>query len=99
MPLLLLVLMAVLAFNSPAPGGVVKGTVSPPEAGLHAFLFAAKDTVSVNVVNGNFQFTKIAAGSYVLMIEGVPPYRNTIKDGIQVTEGGVTDAGQLEMHK
>lgn len=80
-------------------GGSVRGTVTPPEAGLRAFLFSAKDTLSVNVVSGAFQFLNVASGNYKLMVEGAPPYRNGIKDGINVTDGQFTDAGQIELQK
>lgn len=80
-------------------GGSIRGTVTPPEAGLHAFLFSTKDTVSVNVINGSFQFPDVKAGSYKLLIEAAPPYRNGTKDGIVVTDGKFTDAGQVELLK
>lgn len=80
-------------------GGSVRGTLIPPEAGLNAFLFSAKDTFNVNVVNGAFQFSNVTAGNYKLMIEAAPPYRNGIKDGVSVRDGQFTDAGQIELQK
>jgi hypothetical protein len=80
-------------------GGSVRGTVTPPEAGLKAFLFSTKDTLSANVVNGAFQFFNVATGNYKLMVEAAPPYRNGIKDGVSVTDGQFTDAGQIELQK
>ncbi|GAC1569112.1 MAG: hypothetical protein NVS3B8_16530 [Chitinophagaceae bacterium] len=87
-----------MSFNKIA-GGSVRGTVIPPEAGLRAFLFSVKDTISVNVVNGAFRFLKVSAGNYKLMVEAAPPYRNAVKDGISVTDGEFTDAGQVELQK
>lgn len=95
-----LLLVAVLCISfSRVVGGSVRGTVTPQEAALHAFLFSAKDTLSVNVVQGAFQFPNVPSGNYKLMVEAVPPYRNGIKDGVLVTDGQFTDAGQLELQK
>lgn len=96
--LLLLIALCTMSFYTTS-GGSVRGTVTPPEAGLKVFLFSGKDTVSGNIVNGAFLFSNVAAGSYKLLVEAAPPYRNGIKDGIVVTEGGFTDAGQLELQK
>jgi hypothetical protein len=95
---LLLVFVITMSFYK-MNGGTVRGTVTPPEAGLKAFLFSRKDTIAGTIVNGAFQFSNIAVGSYKLLVEAAPPYRNGIKEGILVTEGGFTDAGQLELQK
>jgi hypothetical protein len=95
---ILIVGIIIMSFHKIA-GGSVRGTVTPPEAGLRAFLFSGKDTVSVNIVNGAFQFSNITAGNYKLLVEAAPPYRNGVKDGIMVTASQFTDAGQLELQK
>jgi hypothetical protein len=96
---LLIIVMAGSGFTDRAAGGTVRGTVSPTEAGLRAFLFSGKDTVSANVVNGAFQFSAVKPGQYSLLVEAVPPYRNGVKEGIRVTEGEFTDAGQIELSR
>ena len=80
-------------------GGMVHGTVTPPASGLRAFLFSSKDTLAVNVVSGSFKFTNVKAGSYKLLIEAAPPYRNGVKEGITVVEADITDAGEIELIK
>lgn len=80
-------------------GGTVGGNVNPPDAGLRAFLFSAKDTISVNVASGTFQFAKVPSGTYKLLVEAAPPYKNAVKEGIRVLEGEFTDAGQIELQK
>ena len=94
-------LLAAIVFFSfkERAGGIVRGNVNPPEAGLRAFLFSGKDTISVNVVSGGFQFSNVAAGNYNLLIQAAPPYRNAVKDGIRVIEGELTDAGQIDLLK
>ena len=95
----LLVLIAMFfSFRKPA-GGTVRGNVIPAEAGLHAFLFSGKDTLSATVSSGTFQFSNVAAGNYNLLVEAAPPYRNAVKDGIRVVDGEFTDAGQIELQR
>jgi hypothetical protein len=78
-------------------GGTVGGNVNPPDAGLRAFLFSPKDTLSANIASGTFQFAKVPSGSYKLLIEAAPPYKNAVKEGVRVLEGEFTDAGQIEL--
>ena len=92
-------LMAIFfSFSKPA-GGTVRGNVIPVEAGLHAFLFSRKDTLSVNISSGTFQFSNVAAGNYNLLVEAAPPYRNAVKEGIRVIEAELTDIGQIELQR
>ena len=95
---LLLVTIALVSFSQ-VRGGTVGGNVNPPEGGLRAFLFSGKDTLSVNVASGTFQFTKVPSGTYKLLVEAAPPYSNAVKEGIRVLEGEFTDAGQIELRR
>jgi hypothetical protein len=91
-------ILLIVSFKEPA-GGTVHGNVTPPGVGLQAFLFSGKDTLSVNVANDAFQFSNVAAGTYKLLVEAAPPYRNAVKEGIRVIEGEFTDAGQIELQR
>ncbi|HTL09288.1 MAG TPA: hypothetical protein VL307_13555 [Chitinophagaceae bacterium] len=97
--LLLLVAASLFVSFTQVRGGTVGGNVNPPEGGLRAFLFSGKDTLSVNVSSGNFQFTKVPSGTYKLLVEAAPPYGNAVKEGIRVLEGEFTDAGQIELRR
>lgn len=90
--------VCIISFRKPS-GGTVAGNVTPPDIGLRAFLFSAKDTLSANVTSGTFHFANVPAGTYKLLVEAAPPYRNAVKDGVQVVEGTFTDAGQIELQK
>jgi hypothetical protein len=84
----------------PAFNTIVTGSVNPPDAGMRAWLFSSTDTVTATVEsNGHFQIPNVKPGNYRLMIEGRPPYRNGVKDGIHVTDGQPLDVGVIEMQK
>lgn len=79
--------------------GPVKGSVNPPDGGLRAFLFSATDTFKAEIVGGNFTLTNVKPGTYNLLIEAKPPYRNGIKPDIRVLSDDVLDLGVIEMQK
>ncbi|PWT75436.1 MAG: hypothetical protein C5B59_08950 [Bacteroidetes bacterium] len=81
-----------LAWNSP-----VKGTVYPTNAGLKAWLFSLADTFNAPVEAGIFQINDVKPGSYTLMIEGKPPFRNSVKTTVVVVDGQMTDVGVIQM--
>jgi hypothetical protein len=92
-PLLLVLPTAFwLAFNSP-----VKGSVDPSNAALRAWLFSKTDTLNSPVAAGNFRIDNVKPGTYTLMVEGRPPYRNSIKEGVVVVEGQPSDVGVITM--
>jgi len=79
---------------------LVTGGVNPADAGLRAWVFSATDTLTSSIEsNGRFKIGKEKAGNYRLLIEGKPPYRNVVKEGIVVTDGAPVDVGTIEMQK
>jgi hypothetical protein len=81
-------------WNSP-----VKGSVTPSNAGTRAWVFSATDTANASILEGNFMIENVKPGIYTLMVEGVPPYRNSIKAGVTVADGQSTDVGVIQMNK
>jgi hypothetical protein len=79
---------------------LVTGSVNPMDAGLRAWVFSATDTLTSSIENnGRFQISNVKAGQYRLLIEGKPPYRNVVREGIVVTDGAPVDVGTIEMQK
>jgi hypothetical protein len=89
---------AVLCFSfRPLWNSPVKGSITPANGGIRAWVFSKTDTLSAPVLQGNFMIENVKPGNYTLMIEGKPPYRNTVKQGIIVVDGQLTDAGVIQM--
>jgi hypothetical protein len=91
---IVLLLAFTKTWNSP-----VKGAVNPSNAAIRAWVFSGNDTLNSPVDQGNFQINNVKPGTYVLVVEGRPPYRNTARDGIVVVDGQPTDVGTIEMQK
>jgi len=83
-----------LYFNSP-----VKGSVSPENGASRAWLISRHDTLSAPVIQGNFMITNVKPGNYMLMLAGIPPYRDSFKQDVLVVEGLPTDVGVIQMNQ
>ena len=79
--------------------GSIKGTVIPLDAGARAWAESATDTLRAPILNGSFEITDAKPGAYKIVIEAKPPYRNIARDGILVTDGQETDAGEIRLDK
>ena len=79
--------------------GSIRGTITPVDAGVRAWAESATDTLKAPIVNGAFEITDAKPGAYKIVIEAKPPYRNIAKDGLMVTDGQATDAGEITLTK
>lgn len=81
-------------WNSP-----VKGSVTPANAATRAWLMSKTDTLNAPVLQGAFMITNVKPGTYTLIVEGKPPYRDSFKQDILVVDGQPTDVGVIEMNQ
>jgi hypothetical protein len=79
--------------------GSIKGTVTPIDAGVRAWAESATDTLRAPILNGSYEITDAKPGAYKIIIEAKPPYRNIARDGMMVTDGQETDAGEIKLDK
>jgi len=80
-------------------GGSVKGTVSPVDGAVRAWALSATDTFRTDISGGGFEITGMKTGTYKVIIEAKPPYKNAAKDGVQVTDGSATNIGEVVLEK
>ena len=86
------------AFN-PVANSVIKGTVTPADGAVRAWALSNTDTLKANIDKGAFEITDVKPGTYRLIIEAKPPYKNQAKDGIAVTDGQPTDVGEIRLQQ
>jgi hypothetical protein len=79
--------------------GSIHGTVSPAEGGVRAWAESYTDTLKAPIINGSYEIAGLKPGTYKLIIEAKPPYRNTAKDGVMVSDGQSSDAGEIRLEK
>jgi hypothetical protein len=79
--------------------GSVKGKISPADGAVRAWAESQTDTLSAPVQNGMFEIGNVKPGTYKLVIEARPPYKNSSRDGIMVVDGKSTDVGEITLNK
>jgi hypothetical protein len=84
---------------SPFKGGSIRGTVLPADGAVRAWAESSTDTLRAPIINGSYEITDAKPGTYKIIIEAKPPYRNIAKDGIMVNDGQASDAGEIKLEK
>jgi hypothetical protein len=79
--------------------GSVKGTVSPADGAVRAWALSGTDTLKATIDKGMFEITGAKAGTYRVIIEAKPPYKNAAKDGVTVVDGQPTDIGEIKLEQ
>lgn len=80
-------------------GGSIKGTITPPEAAGQVWAISATDTVKGAIQQGAFVIPNAKAGMYKVYIDATDPYKDFVKEGVQVSEGIPTDLGEIRLTK
>lgn len=89
---------ALFAFSK-IDAGSIKGMVTPADGAATAWALSATDTLKATVNKGSFEITDAKPGTYRIIIEAKPPYKNAAKDGVVVTDGQATDVGEIKLEQ
>lgn len=79
--------------------GTIKGTVSPADGAKLVWAVSTTDTLKTVISNGAFEIGSVKAGTYKIMVDATAPYKDVIKDGVQVADGQATDVGEIKLEK
>lgn len=77
--------------------GSIRGRVTPADGAFHVFAIAGKDTLQTDIRLGDFQFTNVKPGSYIVIVDAHAPYKDVVRDGVVVTDGNVADLGEIQL--
>lgn len=80
-------------------GGSIKGKVTPADGATRAWALSSTDTLKTDIKDGAYEFKDTKAGTYRVIIEAKPPYKNAAKDNVAVTDGQPTDAGEIKLEQ
>ena len=80
-------------------GGIIKGAIVPTDATAKVVAFSDKDTVSIDVNMGVFEIKNVKPGVYTVMIDAAEPYKDAIKENVSVSEGQLSDLGEIKLDK
>lgn len=84
------------AFQS---GGSIKGSIIPASAAKLVWAVSPSDTLKAVITGGSFTINHVKTGTYKIMIDASAPYKDFMKDGVQVTEGQETNIGEIKLQK
>lgn len=90
--------VGLFAFNAVQTGSI-KGTISPADGATRVWALSGTDTLKASVEQGAFEITGAKAGTYRLIVEAKPPYKNAAKDGVTVADGQPTDVGEIKLEQ
>jgi hypothetical protein len=79
--------------------GSIKGKVSPADGATRAWALSSSDTLQTEIKNGEYEIKDAKPGTYRVIIEAKPPYKNAAKDNVTVTDGQPTDAGEIKLEQ
>ena len=90
-------ILSLLGFKA-ITNGSLKGRVSPASAGVRVWLISATDTVKAPVESGTFTIGDVKPGTYKVVIEARPPYKNGVKDGVTISDNSnPVDVGEIKL--
>lgn len=96
LPLLMVFAVALFSFSIMLASGI-KGTVSPAEGAGDVWAISGTDSLKATPAEGAFQFNDVKAGTYKIVVEGKAPYKDFVKEGVEVKDGEVTDLGEITL--
>jgi hypothetical protein len=78
--------------------GTVKGRVSPADAAVRVWVISATDTLKAPIEMGAFTVADIKPGTYKVVIEAKPPYKNGVKDNVTIGDDATpVDVGEIKL--
>ncbi len=79
--------------------GSIKGKVTPSDAAIQVWALSASDTLKAPVNNGNFEIPAVKPGTYKMYADAKDPYKDVVKDDVQVSDGAPVDLGEIKPEK
>ena len=80
-------------------GGGIKGKITPAEGATQVWALSATDTLKSTITDGSFEISNAKAGTYKVFIDATEPYKDVVKDNVQVSDGGTVDLGSITLEK
>jgi len=86
------------AFNV-LTAGSIKGTIMPADGANRAWALSPTDTLRAAISNGAYEIKDAKPGSYRVIIEAKPPFKNAAKDSVVVIDGQTAEVGEIKLEQ
>lgn len=77
----------------------IKASIIPASATGQAWAVSGSDTAKASFSNGILSMVNVKAGTYRIVITGDEPYRQVVRENVNVQEGSVADLGEIRLEK
>jgi hypothetical protein len=77
---------------------IIKGRIDPIDAAVEVWAISGTDTLKVGITDGGFTIN-VKPGIYKVVIVAKVPYKDVIKDDVQVADGNTTDIGTIKLQQ
>jgi hypothetical protein len=84
--------------HDPRGATTIKGRVDPVDAAVEVLAISGSDSLKVTITDGAFTIN-VKPGIYKIIVVAKVPYKNVIKDDVQVAEGNTTDLGTIKLQQ
>ena len=99
-PFFFVVAFALLLFSFiSSAGGSIKGKVLPADGASQVWAMSSTDTLKAAISQGTFEISNVKQGTYKVYVDAIDPYKDVVRDGVQVTEGSTVDLGDIQLTK
>ena len=94
-----IMLASLLSFGRYLKGGNIKGSLYPVSGVSQIFAISNEDTIK-GILSGNgFVIEDAKNGSYMLLVNAMPPYKSTTRSNIQVVNQRTFNVGNIRLDK
>jgi hypothetical protein len=76
----------------------IKGRVDPIDGATEVWAISATDSTKTTVTDGGFSLEE-KPGTYKVIVVARVPYKNTIRDAVEVANGNTTDLGVIKLQE
>jgi hypothetical protein len=90
--------MAALSFRN-MEGGSITGKVAPLDGASQVWAVQGADSLKTDIADGTFNLQGAEEGTYTVIIDAKQPFKNVTISDVKVSEGQVTDLGEIKLEQ
>ena len=80
-------------------GGAIKGKIIPADGASQVWAISVRDTLKAAISQGIFQISNVRQGTYKIYVDAIEPYKDVVKEAVQVSENSTVDIGEIQLTK
>jgi hypothetical protein len=84
--------------DAPKSASAIKGRIDPTDAASFVVAISSMDSTRAAITDGMFTINT-KAGSYKVIVVAKSPYKDVVKDNVEVADGNTTDLGTITLQQ